>query len=807
VLNSELTAGTRIDHYVVLRLVGRGGMGEVYLARDTQLGRNVALKIIPPEMLGDGISVERFMFEARATARFNHPNIVTIYGVGEHGGRPYVALAYLEGETLRDRMARQRLSLHEALETALAIARALVEAHRHGIVHRDLKPANVFITRADGRVQVLDFGIAKHVENVDIEMLDTVAAGSDGAQSYGAGTPSYMAPEQWRGETFEASDVWALGIILFEMCSGMQPFAREELAPLIADVCAREPAPRLADECAVPARLDELTARCLDKAAERRPRAEEVVAELTELILLDDTLEPFPGLEPLVQQHASVFFGREAELQRALETLAFRGTPCGLAVTGPAGCGKTSLVLAGVVPCLAERGELLLVHVRPGSEPFLALAEAMLHSTRRVISLARRARQGGGDTERSLWMQAVDEVGGAGRLAQRICEDPTRLAFELGHYASELDKDVIFFVDQLEDLCALVNDEDIRTRFVRALEKVVSMPIGRVHVVLALSDEHAHHFASGPLRQLLERAVRLAAPGAELLKRALREPVRVAGYKFSDAQLATEIVASVAGERAALALVQLTARSLWERRDARRKLLERAAYQEMGGMVGVLSEHAGRVLAALRHDELRAVCAMTLRLVAPDGTRALVPTTVLDAGAQRMLHRLVHARLLATSPREGGGTAVELAHRCLTDELPVRLGNALGDPGWWQRERAAPSSQWPAPPPSSQTSVPSRAKSVQLILWGAAGLVAALTAVAVIAASSPASIRLEVGALPAIHPAVEPQESGEPAVRIAPDAAPSASSLNEKSAPRRRASPRPRPTVAAEAEDLYETRQ
>ncbi len=212
-----LVAGTMVDHFKVMRLLDAGGMGEIYLARDVKLGRKVALKVVQSGLLDSPDAIDRFQTEARATAKLNHPNIVTIHAVGEHLGRPYVALEYVRGQTLRERMNERLPSLQQALRFSLAIGEALAETHRHGVYHRDLKPANVLIG-TDGRLRVLDFGLAKIVPHethrAPSVTSDSELSGLDTTTSV-AGTPNYMAPEQWRGGTCSgATDVWALGVVL-----------------------------------------------------------------------------------------------------------------------------------------------------------------------------------------------------------------------------------------------------------------------------------------------------------------------------------------------------------------------------------------------------------------------------------------------------------------------------------------------------------------------------------------------------------------------------------------------------------------
>ncbi|MBI5478985.1 MAG: serine/threonine protein kinase [Deltaproteobacteria bacterium] len=239
-------------------------MGEVYLARDTRLGRKVALKVVSAESLRRPDARERFLFEARATARFSHPHIVTVFAVGEFEGSPYVALEYLEGQSLSQRLAEGRPGLKEALRMGLAIADALREAHRHQILHRDLKPDNVIIPK-DGRLRVVDFGLATvaaeappaRAEPLAVDTVRFPTATLDAFHSDGRGlrgTPAYMAPEQWLEKAdSEATDVWALGLILFELLCGRRPYDETSYLQLCARVCAPEPVPAVESFQAVPA--------------------------------------------------------------------------------------------------------------------------------------------------------------------------------------------------------------------------------------------------------------------------------------------------------------------------------------------------------------------------------------------------------------------------------------------------------------------------------------------------------------------------------------------------------------------------
>ncbi len=256
----NLPAGMRIDHFVLGRLLGKGGMGAVYLAEDQNLGRQVALKFLAPTLLESPGYLERFQREARAAARLSHPAIVGIFHLGSVNGMPYYAMEYVEGTPLDSVLARKGpLPPDTALRLLLQVVEGLEVAHRAGIIHRDLKPANLVLAR-DGRVKILDFGLARTSESTSLTQSGMVM-----------GTPDYMSPEQGLGKRVDhRADIYALGVILFQMITGSLPFRGDSaLAVMMSHV--QTPAPRL-DSVApeAPEALCELVDRCLSKAPEDR---------------------------------------------------------------------------------------------------------------------------------------------------------------------------------------------------------------------------------------------------------------------------------------------------------------------------------------------------------------------------------------------------------------------------------------------------------------------------------------------------------------------------------------------------------
>jgi eukaryotic-like serine/threonine-protein kinase len=267
-----LTPGTKLGPYELVALIGAGGMGEVYRARDQRLGRDVAVKILPASFAADPDRLRRFEQEARAVAALNHPNILGVHDLGQHDGTPYMVCELLEGETLRAILARGPLSHRKAIDYAIQTAQGLAAAHGKDIAHRDLKPDNIFVTR-EGRVKILDFGLAKTVANdSDATHVGTMTTNAPltGVGTV-VGTAGYMSPEQVRGASVDCrTDIFSFGAVLYEMLTGVRAFQRDTTAETMTAILHDDPPENPPDGRALPPALDRIVHHCLEKAPEQR---------------------------------------------------------------------------------------------------------------------------------------------------------------------------------------------------------------------------------------------------------------------------------------------------------------------------------------------------------------------------------------------------------------------------------------------------------------------------------------------------------------------------------------------------------
>jgi serine/threonine protein kinase len=254
-----------VSHYKIVDRLGEGGMGVVYKAVDTRLDRPVAIKFLSEEFSRDPQALERFRQEARAASALNHPQICTIYDVGEHSGQPFIVMEYLEGQSLKDRVLKGPMATADLLDISIQISGALEAAHAKGIIHRDIKPANIFIT-IHGQVKILDFGLAK---------LAAKEVGNDVSTTLGAlktiagttvGTVAYMSPEQARAEEVDPrTDLFSMGVVLYEMATGQQAFTGPSMAMVYDSILNREPVPAVRFNTSLPTQLDHTISKALEK--------------------------------------------------------------------------------------------------------------------------------------------------------------------------------------------------------------------------------------------------------------------------------------------------------------------------------------------------------------------------------------------------------------------------------------------------------------------------------------------------------------------------------------------------------------
>ena len=297
---TESTVGQTIGHYKIISQLGVGGMGEVYLAEDTTLGRKVAIKLLPADFTHDDDRVRRFQQEARAASALNHPNIITIFEIGEVENRHFIATEFIDGHTLRqhiggsqsnsvgeESLTLEKLKLEEILSISIQIADALAAAHEVGIVHRDIKPENIMVRRRDSYVKVLDFGLAKLTDaaNASIDPEGPTRAQVRTSVGIVMGTPSYMSPEQTRGATIDArTDVWSLGVVIYELIAGCPPFKRPTSSEVIALILEREPPPLALYARNVPVELERIVSKALTKDKEERYQtAKDLLVDLRRL--------------------------------------------------------------------------------------------------------------------------------------------------------------------------------------------------------------------------------------------------------------------------------------------------------------------------------------------------------------------------------------------------------------------------------------------------------------------------------------------------------------------------------------------
>jgi eukaryotic-like serine/threonine-protein kinase len=388
--------GQQLSHYRILALLGAGGMGEVYRARDTRLDRAVALKVLPASFASDPDRLRRFELEAKATGALNHPNILTIYDTGAHEGTPYIVTELLEGSDLRALLKDGPLPLRQALDYARQIAEGLAAAYEKGITHRDLKPENLFVT-TEGRVKILDFGLAKLNPPKLVGIMGAEAMMQMPHTDPGVvlGTVGYMSPEQVRGqEADHRSDIFAFGIILYEMLSGRRAFQGETFAEVMAAIVKEDPLELTTADQQIPAPLARVTRRCLEKRPERRfQTAHDLGFALEALSAFSDS-----------QQTPALRAWPESEAEKAGAAIFKRERLMWLAVSLLLAAALISAMLYLRKPSPESRVTRLSIPLPQGTVTASAMAPdlALSPDGRRLVFSAT------GERTRQLWLRALD---------------------------------------------------------------------------------------------------------------------------------------------------------------------------------------------------------------------------------------------------------------------------------------------------------------------------------------------------------------------------------------------------------------
>ena len=692
-----------LDEFQIVRPLGRGGMGEVFLGHDTILDRAVAIKLIGTRT-PDLASRDRFLREARAIARLSHPNVVTIFRVGTTAdGRPFLVQELIRGTSL-DRLARPVPPARLAT-LALGIARGLAAAHRRAILHRDIKPANVMLDD-HGTPRLLDFGLAKlsqpdepaaslwpratsgacdgHASLVVAVTADRPRALAAGASTAprgiaahetatgtpaptgaptgsGAvlGTPRYAAPERWRGEPATArSDLYSLGVLLYELATGVAPFPQTEVAELERAVLAGAPRP-VAELAALPPALARLVMRCLALDPAARPASAADLAHELELLVAGAPAipdgNPYRGLRAFRAEHRALFFGRGGDVAELVDRFQSEAL---LVVAGDSGIGKSSLCHAGVVPAviagaLADHRRWRAITLAPGRRPWDRLCEA-LGVTCDPVELLRRARPVDGDG-------------------------------------------ILLVIDPLEELVTVA--EPAQAARVAAMLAALADGTPGIKALLAVRGDFLTRVAAiAELERAITRGLhllRVLSPSD--LRDAIMGPARAHGVAFESPALVDTLIATVAAEPGALPLLQFALAALWQRRDVARALIPEAALAALGVVAGALARHADQVVLELAAPARAAARSVLLRLVTPAHTRAIRSRDELAADAV-VLESLVAGRLVVARDSVDGVATYELAHEALItswgtlrDWLAAAAGQhairsrLLGSATEWQR--------------------------------------------------------------------------------------------------------------------------
>jgi WD40 repeat protein/transcriptional regulator with XRE-family HTH domain len=612
-------SGRAIRGYQLGERIGSGGFGAVYRARQTTVGREVAVKIILPHYADHPDFIRRFEAEAQLVARLEHPHIVPLYDYWREPGVAYLIMRWLRGGSLGDWLKNGPLPLDTVTSILAQIGAALDTAHQVGVIHRDLKPANILLDQAQN-AYLADFGVAK-----DVNLAGQTQAGAV------VGSPAYFSPEQINAEPIKPqADIYCLGIMLYELLTGQKPFAGPTPLAYIQQHLSESLPPLAEHNPALPLALDNVLAHATAKnPAERYPDVSSLVEEFRQVVTAGDRgretgvaimpgprssvpglsvaelANPYKGLHAFAEADAADFFGRDTLIQALLGHMSETDDLSRfLAVVGPSGSGKSSVVKAGLIPALRRGGlpgseQWFIVEMMPGPHPLEELEAALL-------------RIAVNPPESLLGQLREDERGLLRAVARVLPADP---AVEL-----------VLVIDQFEELFTLVADEDVRRHFLDSLLTAILDSRNRLRVILTLRAD----FTDRPLQyvdfgELLRQRTEFILPlSPDELDEAITQPAARLGLSLEPG-LAAQISREVGQEPGTLPLLQYALTELFERSVGanghsvgaigQSPLLTKQAYQSSGGVSGALARRADELYNGLDAAGQEAARQLFLRLI------------------------------------------------------------------------------------------------------------------------------------------------------------------------------------------------
>ena len=704
---SDLT-GTTLGKYQLYARLGSGGMARVYKAYQPSLDRYVAVKVMHAHLGEEDEFVRRFEQEAASIARLRHPQIVQVYDFDVENELYYMVMEFIAGPTLSAELDVRGLSdepftLEETTLIITNLASAIDYAHVRNMIHRDIKPANVMFTN-EGQVVLTDFGIVRMLGTSTFTVTGMIA-----------GTPAYMSPEQAGGRRADArSDIYSLGVILFEMITGRQPFTHDDPYEVMR-LHKEAPLPRPSSfKANIPSAVEDVLYKALEKEPDNRYQSagelaralqqatgftadqlvtavgiktlaeppqvdDEPFTPVRSHLVVGDVVCPYRGLYKFREEDAPVFYGREAFTEQLLT--AVHNQPM-VAVMGPSGSGKSSVVFAGLIPQLRQEDGWQIAHMHPGSQPFRALANALIPCLYPQINKTDR------DLEQTkLGRELVEGSRKLYAITDKIIEnDPQTNKF-------------LLIIDQFEEIYTLCHEANTRNRFLDALLETVDIqtfqgdPTFRLILTLRtdfLSKALAYRQFADALQ---DSDIKLGPMTRRELSRAIANPARKQGVSF-ETGLVARILDDVGNEPGNLPLLEFALTELWERPSNGR--LSHQGYEEIGGVEGALARYADKVYDTFSPEEQEQAHRIFIQMVRPgsgtEDTRRPATRAELGEANWQLVQTLADKRLVVTSRNPAGEETVEVVHEALIrgwGQLRAWMDEDRSFRAWQDRLRAA----------------------------------------------------------------------------------------------------------------------